>query len=142
MVATVRCAPPDNRPSIDERDTCAPWLLREVALVEEHVRAVVCLGSYGWDAALRTFRQMGYTVPRPKPRFGHAAEAYGALATRLTPRSFMYEDALIDQARSLELAGKKDDAIAAYRRVLKDVPTARRADDVRSRLASLGASPH
>jgi tetratricopeptide (TPR) repeat protein len=74
--------------------------------------------------------------------FGHAAEAYGALATRLTPRSFMYEDALIDQARSLELAGKKDDAIAAYRRVLKDVPTARRADDVRSRLASLGASAH
>ena len=75
MVATVRCAPPDNRPSIAERDTCAPWLLREVALVEAHVRAVVCLGNYGWDAALRTFRQVGYTVPRPKPRFGHGAEA-------------------------------------------------------------------
>ncbi len=75
MVATVRCAPPDNKPSIGERDACAPWLLKEVSLVAASVRAVVCLGSYGWDAALRTFRSLGYDVPRPKPRFGHAAEA-------------------------------------------------------------------
>ncbi len=74
MVATVRCAPPDNRPSVTERDTCAPWLVREVALVLPWVRAVVCLGGYGWDAALRTFRVLGYDVPRPKPRFGHGAE--------------------------------------------------------------------
>lgn len=75
MVATVRCAPPDNKPTVDERDTCAPWLLREITLVQDSVRAVVCLGLYGWDAALRTFRTLGYDVPRPKPRFGHAAEA-------------------------------------------------------------------
>ena len=75
MVAAVRCAPPDNRPTVEERDTCAPWLHREVALVEPSLRAVVCLGLYGWDAALRTFRAIGYDVPRPKPRFGHAAEA-------------------------------------------------------------------
>ena len=75
MVAAVRCAPPDNRPTIDERDACAPWLRREVALVEGSLRAVVCLGQYGWDAALRTFRALGYDVPRPKPRFTHAAEA-------------------------------------------------------------------
>ena len=75
MVAAVRCAPPDNKPTTEERDTCAPWLLREVTLVQESLRAVVCLGSFGWDAALRTFRTLGYDVPRPKPRFGHAAEA-------------------------------------------------------------------
>ncbi len=74
MIATVRCAPPDNKPTIQERDTCAPWLEREVSLVGPSVRAVVCLGSYGWDAALRTFRAIGYDVPRPKPKFGHAAE--------------------------------------------------------------------
>lgn len=74
MVATVRCAPPDNKPTVEERDTCAPWLVRELTLVSGSVRAVVCLGSYGWDAALRTFRGMGYDVPRPKPRFGHGAE--------------------------------------------------------------------
>ncbi|MEO5709987.1 MAG: uracil-DNA glycosylase [Nocardioidaceae bacterium] len=74
MVAAVRCAPPDNKPTIIERDACAPWLEREVALVVDHVCAVVCLGQYGWDAALRTFRSLGYDVSRPKPRFGHAAE--------------------------------------------------------------------
>jgi uracil-DNA glycosylase family 4 len=75
MVATVRCAPPDNKPTTEERDTCAPWLLREVELVGESLRAVVCLGSFGWDAAFRTLRTLGWSVPRPKPRFGHAAEA-------------------------------------------------------------------
>jgi uracil-DNA glycosylase family 4 len=75
MVATVRCAPPDNRPTVQERDTCAPWLLKEVSLVAPSVRAVVSLGLYGWDASLRTFRTLGYDVPRPKPRFGHGAEA-------------------------------------------------------------------
>jgi uracil-DNA glycosylase len=75
MVATVRCAPPDNKPTVEERDTCAPWLLKEVSLVSESVRAVVSLGLYGWDATLRTFRALGYDVPRPKPRFGHGAEA-------------------------------------------------------------------
>jgi uracil-DNA glycosylase family 4 len=75
MVATVRCAPPDNKPTTEERDTCAPWLVREVALVDGSVRAVVGLGSYGWESSLRTFRRLGYDVPRPKPRFGHGAEA-------------------------------------------------------------------
>jgi tetratricopeptide (TPR) repeat protein len=69
-----------------------------------------------------------------------AAEAYAALVKQLDPRSFLYEDALIDQARALELGGKKAEAIAAYQRVLKEVPTAKRSDDVRSRLASLGTS--
>ena len=74
MVAAVRCAPPDNTPSVAERDTCAPWLVQEVALVRESLRVVVCLGSFAWDAGLRTFRTLGYDVPRPRPRFGHAAE--------------------------------------------------------------------
>jgi len=75
MVASVRCAPPDNKPTVEERDTCAPWLVRELTLVEPSVRAVVCLGLFGWEAALRGYRAVGYQVPRPKPTFGHAAEA-------------------------------------------------------------------
>jgi uracil-DNA glycosylase family 4 len=74
MVAAVRCAPPDNKPTTQERDTCAPWLHRELELVGPSVRVVVCLGSFGWDAALGALRTLGYAVPRPKPRFGHAAE--------------------------------------------------------------------
>ncbi|MGY2701924.1 uracil-DNA glycosylase [Nocardioides sp. HB32] len=75
VVATVRCAPPQNRPTTVERDTCAPWVEAEVGLLAPHVRVVVALGSIGWDAALRTFAALGWTVARPKPRFTHGSEA-------------------------------------------------------------------
>ncbi len=75
MAAAVRCAPPLNKPTVDERDACAPWLDAEVALVAPSLRVVVALGSFGWQAALRTFRSLGWQVPRPAPRFGHGAEA-------------------------------------------------------------------
>ena len=72
--------------------------------------------------------------------FARAADAYRALLKDLSPRSFLYEDALLDQARMFELAGRKADAVAAYQKLLKDVPTARRAEDVRIRLAALGTA--
>ncbi len=75
MVATVRCAPPQNKPTTVERDTCSPWIEAELALLAEHVRVVVALGGYGWDATLRSYAALGWQVPRPKPRFGHGAEA-------------------------------------------------------------------
>ncbi len=75
MVAAVRCAPPDNKPTPEERDTCAPWLDRELDLLLPTVRVVVCLGSFAWEAGLAAFRRLGHEVPRPKPRFGHGAEA-------------------------------------------------------------------
>ncbi len=74
LAATVRCAPPQNKPTPAERDTCAPWLEREVHLVAGSLRTVVCLGAIGWAAALRALGQAGYAVPRPRPRFGHGAE--------------------------------------------------------------------
>ncbi len=72
--------------------------------------------------------------------FARAADAYGALVKELDAKSFLYEDTLIDQARALELAGRKPEAVAVYLRVLKDVPNARRADDIRTRLAALGTA--
>jgi uracil-DNA glycosylase family 4 len=75
MVATVRCAPPQNKPTTAERDTCAPWIQAELALLVAHVRVVVALGSIGWDATLRSFGALGWRLPRPKARFGHGAEA-------------------------------------------------------------------
>ena len=74
MVATVRCAPPGNRPTTTERDTCAPWINREVALVAPSLKVVVALGGYGWDGALRALAGAGFVVPRPKPTFAHGAE--------------------------------------------------------------------
>lgn len=75
VVAAVRCAPPDNKPTTDEKARCARWLDLELDLVGPSVRVVVALGSIGWDAALAACRRAGWEVPRPKPRFGHGAEA-------------------------------------------------------------------
>lgn len=74
MVAAVRCAPPDNKPTIAERDACTPWLDAELTMVLPSVRAVVCLGSFGWDALLRALPRHGIAMPRPRPKFGHGAE--------------------------------------------------------------------
>jgi uracil-DNA glycosylase len=71
--AVVRCAPPGNKPTIEERDTCVPYLARELALLER-VRVIVCLGSFAWDGTLRALRAGGFETPRPKPKFGHLAE--------------------------------------------------------------------
>lgn len=74
MVATVRCAPPQNQPTPAERDTCEPWLAREIQLLLPDLRAVVALGGYGWAGSLRGLAAAGVSVPRPRPRFGHGAE--------------------------------------------------------------------
>ena len=70
----MRCAPPENKPTPEERDTCAPWLDRELALVLPHVRVVVALGAFGWGGALTALSRSGIEVPQPKPRFGHGVE--------------------------------------------------------------------
>ena len=73
IAAAVRCAPPANKPTPSERDNCAPYLVRELAMLR-NVRVVVALGQFGWGAALRTMASLGHDV-RPRPRFGHGAEA-------------------------------------------------------------------
>jgi uracil-DNA glycosylase family 4 len=74
IVAAVRCAPPANRPTPEERDTCGPWLDREVTLVTPTLRVVVALGGFGFDAFVDAARRLGWAVPRPRPRFGHGVQ--------------------------------------------------------------------
>jgi uracil-DNA glycosylase family 4 len=74
VTAPVRCAPPDNKPTTEERDRCAPFLIRELALLK-NMRAVIALGAFGWNGALTTFAAGGHSIPRPRPKFGHGAEA-------------------------------------------------------------------
>jgi uracil-DNA glycosylase family 4 len=74
IFAAVRCAPPDNKPTPVERDTCAPWLHREVTLIKPTLRAVVALGAFAWDAWWRAFPAVyGHRPPSPRPAFGHGA---------------------------------------------------------------------
>jgi uracil-DNA glycosylase family 4 len=73
VTAVVRCAPPANRPTPEERDNCLPYLERELTLLERS-NTIVALGGFAWDGALRAIRALGGEVPRPRPRFGHGAE--------------------------------------------------------------------
>jgi uracil-DNA glycosylase len=72
--AAVRCAPPGNRPTIAERDTCLPYLARELDALRG-LRVVVALGGFAWAAFLRAHELAGRGRVRPGPRFGHLAEA-------------------------------------------------------------------
>jgi uracil-DNA glycosylase family 4 len=74
VTATVRCAPPANKPTTEERDNCLPYLERELELLDRG-RVLVALGAFGWEGVLRSARALGVEIPRPKPRFGHLAEA-------------------------------------------------------------------
>ena len=106
VTAPVKCAPPGNRPTVAERDRCAPYLAAEIALLP--VDVVIALGAYAWDAALRHFG-----APRPKPRFGHGAEVALDGATLLGSYHVSQQntftgrlthemlDAVVERARSL-----------------------------------------
>lgn len=73
ITAPVHCAPPANKPTPAERDTCRPWLAREFELLRPTLRTVVVLGGFGWQALLSVVHDAVWEVPRPRPRFGHAA---------------------------------------------------------------------
>ncbi|MFH8570030.1 uracil-DNA glycosylase [Streptomyces sp. NPDC017993] len=74
VTAPVHCAPPENKPTPSERNTCRPWLAAELALLRPNLRVIVALGAFGWQALLPVLAEAGRTIPRPRPAFGHGAE--------------------------------------------------------------------
>jgi uracil-DNA glycosylase family 4 len=73
LVAPVHCAPPANRPTPTERDACAQWLARELALLPD-VRVFVALGGFAWNTLYGVLRAAGWPLPARRPAFGHGAE--------------------------------------------------------------------
>jgi uracil-DNA glycosylase family 4 len=73
ITAPVHCAPPENKPTPLERDSCRHWLERELDLLAPTLRAVVVLGGFGWQALMPVLAGAGWTIPRPRPVFGHGA---------------------------------------------------------------------
>lgn len=73
VAACVRCAPPANAPTPQERDECRNWLVAELRLLTG-LRVAVTLGAFAWDGLLRALRDLGH-APARKPKFGHGAEA-------------------------------------------------------------------
>jgi uracil-DNA glycosylase family 4 len=81
IAAAVRCAPPDNKPTPLERDTCASWLRREVTLLRPTLRVVVALGAFAWAAWWPTLAAVyGVRPPAPRPAFGHGVRWQGGSA--------------------------------------------------------------
>jgi len=74
VTAAVRCAPPDNKPTVAERDACRPFLERELELLLPRARVVVALGGFAYAQVLRILKDTGHPIPSPRPRFGHCAE--------------------------------------------------------------------
>lgn len=74
ITVPVHCAPPDNRPTTAERDTCRPWLARELELLRPTLRVIVVLGGFAWQALLPVLRDAGWRLPRPRPSFGHGVD--------------------------------------------------------------------
>lgn len=72
ITSPVRCAPPGNRPSTQERDNCEPWFRGELDLLAG-ARVYVCLGHYAYQSLWR-YLGSALELPRPRPRFGHGVE--------------------------------------------------------------------
>ncbi|MFC9786283.1 uracil-DNA glycosylase [Rhodococcus sp. NPDC127528] len=122
VTAPVHCAPPDNKPTPAERDTCRRWIDEELRLLTPTLHAVVVLGGFGWQALFPVLADAGWAVPRPRPKFGHgtrvtlpstggghALEVFGSFHVsqqntftgRLTPA--MLEAVLADAGRAAGL---------------------------------------
>ncbi|EME20500.1 uracil-DNA glycosylase [Rhodococcus triatomae] len=119
ITSPVHCAPPANKPTPAERDTCRRWLDEELRLLAPTLRSVVVLGGFGWKALLPVLADAGWEVPRPAPRFGHGAHVelggdrplhlfgcyhvsqQNTFTGRLTPP--MIESVLVDAALAAQL---------------------------------------
>ena len=75
VTAPVRCAPPSNKPTPTERDTCAEWLDAELELIPS-IRAYVVLGQFAYQATWSHLRRTGVDLPRPRPAFTHGGEVH------------------------------------------------------------------
>lgn len=73
VTAPVRCAPPDNKPTPLERDTCSAWLDAELAFLPT-VRVFVALGQFAYKSVWAHLRRSGAEMPKPRPAFAHGSE--------------------------------------------------------------------
>jgi len=73
VITAVRCAPPDNKPTIKERDTCNKWMDLEWKFIEKDLQAVVALGSFAWKVAIDILLEQGF-IPQEKVKFSHGAK--------------------------------------------------------------------
>ena len=72
ILTAVRCVPPGNKPSTEERDNCLPWFTTELKALE-HARVFIALGAFAWDSLWRALNEIGKPLPSEKVKFSHGA---------------------------------------------------------------------
>lgn len=78
ILCAVRCAPPDNKPTTEEKSNCNSFFENEIALLLPTAQTFLALGNLAWESIYRTLRDLGCDVPKPRPKFGHG-EKYSFL---------------------------------------------------------------
>jgi uracil-DNA glycosylase family 4 len=73
ILCAVRCAPPDNKPTNEEKITCAPFMTNEIELLMPTAQVFVALGNFAWTGLIAQLSQIGFEIPSPRPKFGHGA---------------------------------------------------------------------
>ena len=68
----LHCAPPDNKPTKEEFNTCRPYLQEELRLLI-NITVVVALGKIAFDEYLKASQALGHSLSRPLPKFGHGS---------------------------------------------------------------------
>ena len=73
ILCAVRCVPPNNKPTTEEKSTCAPFMANEIELLLPTAKVFVALGNFAWTGLITQFISMGFELPSPRPKFGHGA---------------------------------------------------------------------
>jgi len=73
ILCAVRCAPPDNKPTTEEKATCSPFFTNEIELLMPSAKTFLALGNLAWTQIYSTLTEMGETLPKPRPKFGHGS---------------------------------------------------------------------
>lgn len=73
ILCAVRCAPPDNKPTTEEKEICSDFFLNEISLLLPTAETFIALGSFAWNSIFRILKEIGCQLPQPKPKFSHGA---------------------------------------------------------------------
>jgi len=155
LQAQVPNAPADAR---EKAEKALQAVITDYPRLSSVAQAAYILGSVQFSAGQYSQARASYETARSKARskslatlagldiaycweaeknYGTAETAFQSVISGAKPQAFLYEESLVGVARSQELGGKRAAAVETYRRLLKDLPDTRRAEEIRSRVASL-----
>ncbi len=73
ITCAVHCAPPDNKPSTEEKNTCSAFFVNEIDLLMPSAQSFLAFGKFAWDALFAALKELDCELPKPKPAFSHGA---------------------------------------------------------------------